>query len=236
MARLKVKYTEEIAPALMKKFQYKSVMQIPQIAKVIVNVGCGESKNNAKEIEAICKDIATITGQKPITTKARKSVANFKVREGETVGVKVTLRGDKMWEFLDRLFNVALPRVRDFRGINPNAFDGRGNYAMGLKEQLIFPRHGHLHLHHRDDRRGSQGTADHGRRSVPRLIGRKNTMARKAMILKQQAGNKFSTRRYNRCKICGRPHAYLRDYGVCRICFRELAYKGEIPGVKKASW
>ena len=120
MARLKVKYTEEIAPALMKKFQYKSVMQIPQIAKVIVNVGCGESKNNAKEIEAICKDIATITGQKPITTKARKSVANFKVREGETVGVKVTLRGDKMWEFLDRLFNVALPRVRDFRGINPN--------------------------------------------------------------------------------------------------------------------
>ena len=129
MARLKVKYTEEIAPALMKKFQYKSVMQIPQIAKVIVNVGCGESKNNAKEIEAICKDIATITGQKPITTKARKSVANFKVREGETVGVKVTLRGDKMWEFLDRLFNVALPRVRDFRG----------NYAMGLKEQLIFP-------------------------------------------------------------------------------------------------
>ena len=123
MARLKVKYTEEIAPALMKKFQYKSVMQIPQIAKVIVNVGCGESKNNAKEIEAICKDIATITGQKPITTKARKSVANFKVREGETVGVKVTLRGDKMWEFLDRLFNVALPRVRDFRGINGNGFD-----------------------------------------------------------------------------------------------------------------
>ena len=139
MARLQVKYNEEIAPALMKKFQYKSVMQIPQIAKVIVNVGCGESKNNAKEIEAICKDIATITGQKPITTKARKSVANFKVREGETVGVKVTLRGAKMWEFLDRLFNVALPRVRDFRGINPNSFDGHGNYAMGLKEQLIFP-------------------------------------------------------------------------------------------------
>ena len=112
MARLKVKYTEEIAPALMKKFQYKSVMQIPQIAKVIVNVGCGESKNNAKEIEAICKDIATITGQKPITTKARKSVANFKVREGETVGVKVTLRGDTMWEFLYRLFNVALTRAK----------------------------------------------------------------------------------------------------------------------------
>ena len=139
MARLKVKYTEEIAPALMKKFQYKSVMQIPTLSKIIVNVGCGDSKNNAKEIEAIVKDIATITGQRPVVTKARKSVANFKVREGENVGVMVTLRGDKMWEFLDRLFSVALPRVRDFRGINPNAFDGRGNYALGLKEQLIFP-------------------------------------------------------------------------------------------------
>ena len=139
MARLKVKYTEEIAPALMKKFQYKSVMQIPNLSKVIVNVGCGDSKNNAKEIEAICKDIAAITGQKPVVTKARKSVANFKVREGENIGVMVTLRGDKMWEFLDRLFCVALPRVRDFRGINPNSFDGRGNYALGVKEQLIFP-------------------------------------------------------------------------------------------------
>ena len=138
-ARMKELYTSEIAPALNKKFGYKSVMQIPKLDKVIVNVGCGESKNNAKEIEAICKDIATITGQKPVTRKARKSVANFKLREGETVAVMVTLRGDKMYEFIDRLFSIALPRVRDFRGINPNAFDGRGNYAMGLKEQLIFP-------------------------------------------------------------------------------------------------
>ena len=138
-ARLKEIYTNDIAPALNKKFGYKSVMQIPKLSKVIVNVGCGESKNNAKEIEAICKDLATITGQKPITRKARKSVANFKLREGETVGVMVTLRGEKMYEFLDRLFSVALPRVRDFRGINPNSFDGRGNYAFGLKEQLIFP-------------------------------------------------------------------------------------------------
>ena len=138
-ARMKELYTSEIAPALNKKFGYKSVMQIPKLSKVIVNVGCGDSKNNAKEIEAICKDIATITGQKPVTRKARKSVANFKLREGETVGVMVTLRGDKMYEFLDRLFSVALPRVRDFRGINPNSFDGRGNYAFGLKEQLIFP-------------------------------------------------------------------------------------------------
>ena len=139
MARLKVKYTEEVAPALFKKFGYKSTMQIPKIDKVVVNVGCGEARENAKVLDAVCGDLATITGQKPITCKARKSVANFKVREGETVGVKVTLRGDKMYEFLDRLFNVALPRVRDFRGINPNSFDGRGNYAFGLKEQLIFP-------------------------------------------------------------------------------------------------
>ena len=138
-ARLKVKYNEEIAPALMNKFQYKSTMQIPKLSKVIVNVGCGESKGNAKEIEAICKDIGTITGQKPITTKARKSVANFKVREGETVGVKVTLRGDRMWEFLDRLLSMALPRVRDFRGISPKSFDGRGNYTLGITEQIIFP-------------------------------------------------------------------------------------------------
>ena len=137
--RMKVQYTEEIAPSLMKKFGYKSVMQIPKLDKVVINVGCGESKNNAKEIEAIVKDMGIITGQKAIVCKARKSVANFKLREGENVGVKVTLRGAKMYEFLDRLFSVALPRVRDFRGINPNSFDGRGNYAFGLKEQLIFP-------------------------------------------------------------------------------------------------
>mgnify|MGYP002731994775 CR=1 FL=1 len=137
--RMKVQYTTEIAPSLMKKFGYKSVMQIPKLDKVVINVGCGESKNNAKEIEAIVKDLGIITGQKAVICKARKSVANFKLREGENVGVKVTLRGAKMYEFLDRLFSVALPRVRDFRGINPNSFDGRGNYAFGLKEQLIFP-------------------------------------------------------------------------------------------------
>ena len=137
--RMKTLYNTEIAPSLMKKFGYKSVMQIPKLDKVVINVGCGESKNNAKEIEAIVKDLGIITGQKAVICKARKSVANFKLREGEIVGVKVTLRGDKMYEFLDRLFSVALPRVRDFRGINPNSFDGRGNYAFGLKEQLIFP-------------------------------------------------------------------------------------------------
>ena len=139
MARLKVKYTEEVAPALFKKFGYKSTMQIPKIDKVVVNVGCGEARENAKVLDAVCSDLATITGQKAIITIAKKSVANFKLREGMPIGVKVTLRGERMYEFLDRFFNLALPRVRDFRGINANSFDGRGNYAMGIKEQLIFP-------------------------------------------------------------------------------------------------
>ena len=139
MPRLKTKYQEEVAPALMKKFEYKSVMQIPRLEKIVVNVGCGDARDNVKMLEAVVKDITAITGQKAVITKARKSVANFKLREGMPVGVKVTLRQDKMWEFLDRLFNVALPRVRDFRGISANSFDGRGNYALGVKEQLIFP-------------------------------------------------------------------------------------------------
>ena len=140
MPNLKDKYTAEIAPALMKKFEYKSVMQIPKLDKIVVNVSCGkEAYGNSKVFEAVVRDITAITGQKPVITNAKKSVANFKLREGMPVGVKVTLRGDRMWEFLDRLFNVALPRVRDFRGISADAFDGRGNYALGLKEQLIFP-------------------------------------------------------------------------------------------------
>ena len=139
MARLKETYRSEVAPALMKKFEYSSVMQIPKIDKVVINVGCGEARDNPKVVDAIISDLAQITGQKPVTCKAKKSVANFKLREGMVIGVKVTLRGEKMYEFLDRLFNLALPRVRDFRGINPNSFDGRGNYNMGVKEQLIFP-------------------------------------------------------------------------------------------------
>ncbi len=139
MPNLKTKYKEEVAPALMQKFNYKSVMQLPKIDKVVLNVGCGEARDNAKVLEAVVRDLGIITGQKAQVTRAKKSVANFKLREEMPIGAKVTLRADKMWEFLDRLFNVALPRVRDFRGINPNSFDGRGNYAMGVKEQLIFP-------------------------------------------------------------------------------------------------
>ena len=139
MPNLKKKYQDEVAPALMQKFGYKSTMQIPRLEKIVVNVGCSEARENAKVLDAVVGDLTKITGQKAVVTKAKKSVANFKLREGMPIGAKVTLRGNKMWEFLDRLFNVALPRVRDFRGISADGFDGRGNYALGVKEQLIFP-------------------------------------------------------------------------------------------------
>ena len=139
MTRMKEMYNNEVAPALMNKFQYKSVMQIPRLDKIVVSVGCGDCKDNAKALDAVIKDITAITGQKAVATVAKKSVANFKLREGMHVGVKVTLRHERMWDFLNRLFNVALPRVRDFRGISADAFDGRGNYSLGVREQIIFP-------------------------------------------------------------------------------------------------
>ncbi len=139
MSRLKETYQNEIVPAMIKKFGYKNIMQVPKLDKIVVNMGVGEAKENAKLLESAIKDMETITGQKAIVTKAKKSIANFKIREGMSIGCKVTLRGEKMYEFADRLINLALPRVRDFRGVNPNAFDGRGNYALGIKEQLIFP-------------------------------------------------------------------------------------------------
>ena len=139
MSRFAQKYKAEVAPALMARFAYKSPMQVPRFDKIVVNVGVGDARENAKVIDNVIDEITMITGQKAVPTYARKSVANFKVREGMKIGVKVTLRGERMWEFMDKLFNFALPRVRDFKGINPNAFDGRGNYSLGLKEQLIFP-------------------------------------------------------------------------------------------------
>ena len=139
MSRLKEQYKNEIVDAMTKKFEYKNVMEVPKLAKIVVNMGVGEAKENAKILESAVKALETVTGQKAVLTKAKKSVANFKIREGMPIGCKVTLRGEKMYEFLDRLVNLALPRVRDFRGVNPNAFDGRGNYALGIREQLIFP-------------------------------------------------------------------------------------------------
>ncbi|MBS4031675.1 MAG: 50S ribosomal protein L5 [Clostridiales bacterium] len=139
MARLKDKYNSEVRPALMERFQYQNVLQAPRLNKVVINMGVGEAKENAKVLDAAVNDMTLISGQRPVITKARKSVASFKLREGMSIGCKVTLRGERMYEFLDKLFNVALPRVRDFRGVSPKAFDGRGNYTLGLREQLIFP-------------------------------------------------------------------------------------------------
>ena len=139
MSRLKGQYQNEIVDAMIKKFGYKNIMEVPKLDKIVVNMGVGEAKENAKLLEAAIKDMEAITGQKAVATKAKNSIANFKIREGMAIGCKTTLRGEKMYEFMDRLINLALPRVRDFRGVNPNAFDGRGNYALGIKEQLIFP-------------------------------------------------------------------------------------------------
>ena len=139
MSRLKEQYQNEIVDAMIKKFGYKNIMEVPKLDKIVVNMGVGEAKENAKLLEAAIKDMEAITGQKAVATKAKNSIANFKIREGMAIGCKTTLRGEKMYEFMDRLINLALPRVRDFRGVNPNAFDGRGNYALGIKEQLIFP-------------------------------------------------------------------------------------------------
>ena len=139
MSRLKEQYQNEIVDAMIKKFGYKNIMEVPKLDKIVVNMGVGEAKENAKLLEAAIKDMEAITGQKAVATKAKNSIANFKIREGMAIGCKTTLRGEKMYEFMDRLINLALPRVRDFRGVNPNAFDGRGNYALGIKEKLIFP-------------------------------------------------------------------------------------------------
>ncbi len=227
MSRLRDTYESEIKKALTDKFGYKNVMQIPRLEKIVINMGVGEAKENSKVMESAVKDLTTIAGQKPVITKAKKSVANFKLREGMPIGCKVTLRGERMYEFTDRLVNLALPRVRDFRGVSAESFDGRGNYALGIKEQIIFPE---IEYDKVDKVRGMDIIF------VTTANKEEETMAKTAMKVKQQRKQKFSTREYSRCKICGRPHAYLRKYGICRVCFRELAYNGDIPGVKKASW
>ena len=203
MEKLREQYEKEVVPAMMKKFNYKSIMEVPKLDKIVINIGLGDIKDNPKSLDNAMNDLAIITGQKPIVTKARKSIAAFKLREGVNVGCKVTLRRGKMYDFAYKLFNVAMPRIRDFRGISANSFDGRGNFSMGVKEQLIFPE---IEYDKVDKLRGMD------------------------IIFVTTA------REYNRCKICGRPHGYIRKYGICRVCFRNLAHKGEIPGVKKASW
>ena len=228
--RLQEKYLSEVVKGLVDKFQYKNVNEIPKVEKVIINMGVGEAVANAKALETAVSELVTIAGQKPVVTKAKKSIAAFKLRAGMPIGAKVTLRGDRMYYFLDKLMNVALPRVRDFRGVSATSFDGRGNYALGLKEQLIFPE---IEYDKVDKVHGMDIIIVNAVRSLSK---EERILAKTALIEKWSKEPKFKVRHYNRCKICGRPHAYLRKFGMCRICFREYAYKGEIPGVTKASW
>ena len=246
MNRMQERYNNEVAPALFKSFNLKNVMQVPRIEKVVLNIGLGEAMDNPKALEAATADLTQISAQKPVQTKARKSIANFKLREGRLIGAKVTLRGPRMWAFIDRLFNIALPRVRDFRGVSANAFDGRGNYTLGLKDQLVFPE---IEYDKIDKLRGMEITIvtsaqndDHAR-ALLRLLGmpfssiKKDaySMAKTCMQYRELR-RRHAVQVRNRCQRCGRPRGFIRRFGLCRICFRELALTGKIPGVVKASW
>src|SRR5215472_7354052 len=201
MNRLKERYEKQVAPALRKRFDLKNPMEVPRLVKIVVNMGVGEAIENPKAIDGAVSDLVAITGQKPVVTRAKKSIATYKLREGMQIGAKVTLRGDRMYAFFDKLMNIVLPRIRDFRGVSRTSLDGRGNYALGLKEQLVFPE----------------------------INYDKVDMVRGMDIV-------IVTTARNRCKLCGRPRAYLRKFGLCRICFRERAHMGQVPGVTKASW
>src|SRR5229473_2018148 len=209
-SRLQEKYRSETVPTLMKRFGWKNVMAVPKLQKITVNIGMGEASQNVKLLDTAAQELGQITGQKAVITRAKKSIANFKIRRGMPIGCAVTLRGDHMYEFLDRLCNVVLPRVRDFRGLPSNAFDGRGNYTLGLKDQLVFPEIDYTRV---DKIKGMNVTL--------------TTTAKKP---------KFKVRIRNRCRVCGRARGYIRKFQMCRICFRGMALKGEIPGVVKASW
>ena len=252
--RLKERYLAEIAPALMRRFGYRQLMETPRFSKVVVSMGVGAGVQDPKALESAMQDLAIIAGQQPIIRRAKRSIAQFRVREKNPVGCMVTLRGDRMWEFLDRLVSVALPRIRDFRGLPPESVDGRGNYSLGLREQTVFPEINvdkvtrvqgmniTIVTTAKSDenawpccgRSGSRCGNPERRRGRPHDEVR--GLAKKSLIIKSQRTPKFRARRYNRCKLCGRPRAYYRRFGMCRICFRELASRGLLPGIMKASW
>ena len=255
MSRLKERYQKDVVPALTKEFGYKNVMAVPRIQKVVVNMGLGEATQNAKIIDTGADELARITGQKPVTRRAKKSIAQFKVRKGQPIGTMVTLRGERMWEFLDRLMSIALPRVRDFKGVSPKGFDGRGNYTLGLRDQLLFPEIDYMKV---DKARGmnvsvvTTAKTDEEARKLLQFIGMpfrselgrdcglargaRRTMATTAKIAKEPKTPKFKVRLRNRCHLCGRPRAYMRKFALCRLCFRKLALEGDVTGVTKSSW
>ena len=245
--RLKTRYREEILPALRSEFEIANVMQVPGLVKIVVNMGVGEAARDSKLIEGAVRDLTAITGQKPLVTKARKSIAQFKLREGMPIGAHTTLRGDRMWEFLDRLLSLALPRIRDFRGLSPRQFDGNGNYTFGLDgaghvprdrpgPDRPQPRHGHHDRDHGHQRRPGPRAAQAARVPLRRALREERAMAKTALKVKAARKPKFAVRGYTRCQRCGRPKAVYRKFGLCRICLREMAHRGELPGVTKSSW
>ena len=250
-ARLKEKYHKEIKQALQKELGLENPMAVPALKKIVINMGLGEATQNTKLLDPLVADLTAIAGQKPVTTKAKKSIAAFKVRAGMSIGAMVTLRYDKAYEFLDRLISTALPRVRDFRGVSTKSFDGRGNYTLGLRDQLIFPEIDYSKVEKlkgmnitivttaKDDNAGARAAASTSA-CLPARARRssedKRIMATTAKRVKDARKPKFSCRKHNRCQLCGRPRGFLRKFGVCRLCFRSLALKGEIPGVVKSSW
>ena len=249
--RLRDKYRADVIPALQKEFGYKNIMAVPKVTKVVVNMGLGEATSNAKVVDTGADELGKITGQKAAVRKAKKSIAQFKVRQGMPIGAMVTLRGDRMYEFLDRLMNIALPRVRDFRGVSPKGFDGRGNYTLGLKDQLIFLEIDYLKV---DKGRGmnvsvvTTAKTDEEARKLLQFMGmpfrtgnlgtRRSTdaVATTAKKARERKTLKFKVRHRNRCRRCGRPRAYMRKFALCRLCFRELALTGDVAGVTKSSW
>ena len=246
ITRLHEKYRKEAIPALSKRFGYKNTMAVPRVSKVTVNIGMGEASANVKLLDTAVAELGQIAGQKPVITRAKKSIANFKIRKGMPIGCMVTLRGERMYEFLDRLSAIVLPRVRDFKGLAPNSFDGRGNYTIGIKDQLVFPEIDYTRV---DKIKGMNVTItttarndEEGREllkllGVPfRAEGDQRSMARTSQFAKMKRKLKYKIRKRNRCRICGRPRGFLRKFELCRICFRGHALKGEIPGVVKASW
>ena len=221
-------------------------MQTPTIAKITLNMGVGEGKTDAKQIDAALEELTIIAGQRAQVRRARKSIAQFKIREGMPIGVRVTLRGDRMWEFLDRLISIALPRIRDFRGLNPDSFDGRGNYSLGIREQIIFPEIDYDSINQirgLDVAITTTATNDQQARALLHRAGppvrrrrREPLVAKKSLIVKASRPAKFKVRNYTRCNRCGRPRAVYQKFGLCRICLRELAHEGVIPGMTKSSW
>jgi len=226
MPRLKQRYRDELRGELREQLGLSSIMQAPTVSKITLNMGVGEGKTDAKQIDSALDELTVIAGQRAQVRRARKSIAQFKIRDGMPIGVKVTLRGDRMWEFLDRLVSIALPRIRDFRGLSPRSFDGRGNYSLGIREQIIFPEIDY------DTARSSRGWAC---RSQPPEAS-VNYMAKKSLRVKAARPAKFKVRNYTRCNRCGRPRSVFKKFGLCRICLRELAHEGVIPGMTKSSW